>query len=665
MTVGESPLRLSVGSWFRDRPAMIRLAAGLGVLSGAVYLLVRTTTSTGIHPVLFFTLYGAELLGFGAFLVLVAGLWVVDAPAARRSPLAVPVDIILTVATDDLDHLEPALVGALSVRGLTQVRLCDEGDRVAVRELAERYGVDYFAAPEPGKANAINAVLTELTGDLLLVLDAQLVVSPDFLEALSGFFADESVSLVHCSTVRRSGEAGSPETVGFEPSTALQRVDSALWDGSAALIRRESLEAIGGMATSTSTSPLETSLLLQRAGGRLQFHPEPLVQYLDSDPAEPNPVAASVPGRRSSTRAQRIADVGVLVAALAPLQRAILLGYLIIVGIFGILPFSGFGPLVLTVWVLWVAFTWIAVVALERGNVGDTRGVVALTPALIATTLPLIVLILGLGVLAVRWVDTLARFLGAPGFLPPLEPITNLCLTIIGVVSLIILIRFLSGRRREPAQRRLWRFTVDLAAQVDDTSARCVDLHQSGASFLLPRASVEPGDGVPVAIEVRALDGTFTTATGRLRVTSVRAATHAGSTVRVGGPIEWDSRESRAAVIEHCFVVEPYDARTRSSERATRLPVDLPARVGGLAARCVDMSHDGAAFVVPESTWRVGETIVAEVRLLDGSLAQGFIDIRSVQPAGDGRVRLGGSASWNDPRWLSGYASVHPDGRPD
>ena len=54
------------------------------------------------------------------------------------------------------------------------------------------------------------------------------------------------------------------------------RWGSAFWCGSAAVIRREALLGVGGIATETITEDFHTSLKLHASGWRIRYHAEPL-----------------------------------------------------------------------------------------------------------------------------------------------------------------------------------------------------------------------------------------------------------------------------------------------------------------------------------------------------------------------------------------------------
>jgi hypothetical protein len=91
---------------------------------------------------------------------------------------------------------------------------------------------------------------------------------------------------------------------------------------------------------------------------------------------------------------------------------------------------------------------------------------------------------------------------------------------------------------------------------------------------------------------------------------------------RISGPISWRDADSRTAVIDQCYVVEPYRARHRAWARsAPRVPVALAAELRGSTSVCSDVSLGGASFVTEDSGWLVDDTVPMTVRTAAGQSA--------------------------------------------
>lgn len=714
------PTGLRVGSTFQRRPRLVQTLAVAAALAGAGYLTWRVVaTAPGVSPLLFWPLWTAELWGYVAFLSLTLDAWRLDA-TPRPVPLDLSTDILIATYDEDVDIVEPTIVGALGIRGRTTVHLCDDGRREEMRELAERHGIRYVTRPDNrhAKAGNINAVLPSLEGELVLILDADHVPSPDLLEATSGFFADPSVAVVQTAhsfrnhnSVMHDEEGRHEQSLFFDVLLpGRDRIGSAFWAGSAAVLRTDALRSVGGLATRTSTEDFETSLLLQRAGYRIRYLNEHLIQGLAPDTlgayltqrsrwAE-GTLASYRRGHRAAwsrdlTLAQRLSYTGGLLYYLTPLQRLTYSVYLVLVGIFGLLPVGTLPslPHFLIAWGSWTTLSLLAVSALERGATGPTEGVRNLFAAFEAflraipslwsaepmrfdvtpkneadlggwnsvrlLRVPIALALLTLTVLTLRWTDTARVALGAEAWLPPLPPFAMLVITAFGVLDVVIIVRFAVKLWFRRQYRALWRFPVDVHATVDGTPSTCLDLHQRGAAVAIEAALAER-ETFAITLELTLSDGRTATARGRLSPTSRRPLPD--GTIRVGGPVEWDDHASRLAVIDRCYVFEPYGARRAFLQRrAPRFAASLPARIGRARARMIDVSDFGAAF---QCATRVrlapGSRHQVEVRLPDGRLESGWFTVLNVREDG-ARQRVGGEMEWRSTDWIGPDLMPRPD----
>jgi cellulose synthase (UDP-forming) len=715
---------LRIGSWFQ---AHERLAQSLGVLAivaGAGYLSWRVTaTREGADPILFWVFLGAEVFGFIAFIIMVCEAWRL-APTPRLPVLQAQVDIVIATYNEDADVVEPTLVGALAIRGNTMIHLCDDGRRPEMKDLAERYGVRYVTriGNAHAKAGNINAVLPSLDGDLLLVLDADHVASPDILDAMSGYFARERTALVQSAhsfrnhnSIMHSEEGRHEQSLFFDVLLpGRNRLSSVFWCGSAALIRTSALRQVGGIATQTPTEDFETSLLLQAAGYDLTYHNEHLIQGVAPDNMAAYVVQRArwaegslaafhwklrLPFNRRLSKGQHLSYLGALLHYLMPVQRTIYAVVLVLVGVWGIVPVSVSSVTALTAWGLWMIASAVAITALHRGSSGVLDGLryekmsfeahlrgaprllsqrpmaFAVTPkndvdlggwqAVALLRVPLfIAAVLALTLLA-RGADAIVVATTGTGFLAPLElP----ALVVIGIFALIEIVTTLVVARsvyRRRQLRALWRFPVSLAGTFATEPAACVCLHQGGAAFLVRAHQNALGDQVAISVVCDRTDGSTFEAQGTLTVSSQISVSESGMLQRISGPISWRDADSRTAVIDQCYVVEPYRARHRAWARsAPRVPVALAAELAGSTSVCSDVSLGGASFVTEDSGWLIDDTVPMTVRTAAGQSAAGNLRIRSVSAHPAGGFRVAGVASWNDTSWLADYGAFVLTPRP-
>ncbi len=710
--------RLRLGSWFQSRATVIRVLASITLATGIVYLTWRlVATSWSVPGWLFWPLFIGEFMGFATYFMLAFDAWDIK-PTARRSPLDVPVDILIATYNEELAIVEPTVLGAKRVHGRTTIYLCDDGRRPEMKALAERHGIEYVTRNDNkgAKAGNINAVLPRLTGELVLVLDADHVPSPDFLEATTGYFTDPTLALVQTAHSFRNhnsvmhGEVGRHEQSLFFDVLlpGRNRLGSVFWCGSAAVIRTSALREVGGLSTRTSTEDFETSLTMQVAGYRTQYHNEHLIQGL-----APDNLAAYIvqrarwaegtlaawqngqrrPWHKNLSWRQRLSYTGSLLYHLNPIQRIFYFGTFLAVGIFGLMPIGDGGTVSVILWVLWVVLSTTATMALERGASTPFEGVrnhaISFEPFLRALPwllkpqtmvfkvtpknevdlggwdsvrllrLPLAIAAVTAGVLLVRWVDYVIMAFGGTPFLAPIYPLALLAMSVFGTIEVVIVARLAWAVWSRKQYRRLWRFPVELSMRGDGVTGQCIDMHQEGAGIILPRAAVDGKATLNIEIDCRKTDGTLAVATGVLTISSIRDLSESGDSVRVGGSVVWNTDECREAVIEHAYIVEPYVARNRYwVRRAPRLPVLMPATVETQKATCIDISINGAAFVVDGGQWNINDELHPTIELSDGGVATGLFEVRSAVARPDGRTRLGGVMTWQDTGWINDYVTL-------
>lgn len=711
---------LSFGSWFQTRPKLAQALAIVAGGTGIYYLTWRiVVTLPNANPFFFWLLFSAELFGFITYAIHVVEAWEIPA-TPRLAPLDVPVDILITTFNEDADVVLPTILGAMLVRGNTTVWLCDDGRRPEFEKLAKTHGIRYHTRPDnkDAKAGNINSVLPKLEGDLILVLDADHVPSPDFLEATSGYFAQTKIAIVQSAhsfrnhnSVMHSEKGRHEQSMFFDVLLpGRNRLNSAFWCGSAALIRRSALLEVGGMATYTSTEDFETSLKLQVAGYQIRYHNEHLIQGLAPDNLESYTIqrfrwaegylSSFAKGRRLALHknlswGQKMSYIGGVLYYLTPIQRLIYSFLLFSVAIFGVHPFGVLTKDFLAVWGTWALLSLVAGAALDRGVSSPFESIrnafiifEACLKALPAMWVkrpmkfhvtpknevdlggwrvirilawPLALYSLMVGALIVRWID-IALAQSGSACLPPISNDSILVGTLFVAFEASILVAATVKYFRRRQYRHLWRFPVTLRASLDGVAVQAVDLHQGGMGLDVSSeaaGNLHLGDTLPVWVECRRLNGDNQSAEGTFEVRHLASGISMGNTLRIGGTMKWDAEASKEAVIEHCYVVEPYLARNRAWSRLSpRVKVSLPATIAGRPARVIDLSLAGAALVAKRSSAKVGDVIPLKVSLDSHEMVIGKIQVRNVSKLKNGDIRLGGLAYWENTTWMQDLAPM-------
>ena len=200
-------------------------------------------------------------------------LLAVTLAAAKR--ISYPDDKKTVVLCDDggtdqrCNHSDPAVSDKAQARRATLQALC--------RELGVVYTTR--AKNEHAKAGNLNAALQKVSGELVLILDADHVPTPDFLARTVGYFAERPrlflVQTPHFFTNRDPIERNLalPESCPSENEMfyseihrGLDRLGGAFFCGSAALLRRRALDEVGGISGETITEDAETALDIHARG---------------------------------------------------------------------------------------------------------------------------------------------------------------------------------------------------------------------------------------------------------------------------------------------------------------------------------------------------------------------------------------------------------------
>ncbi|HEU5141812.1 MAG TPA: glycosyltransferase family 2 protein, partial [Solirubrobacterales bacterium] len=505
--------------------------------------------------------------------------------------------------------------------------LLDDGRRPEMEELAKAAGARYLTRPDNSHAKAgnINAALPRTDGELVLMLDADHVPMPDALDAMIGYFDDERVALVQSPHDFFNHDSVQHYVVGRHEQSLFYRVvcpgkdrhGAAYWCGSAALLRREALLEIGGVATETIAEDFHTTIRLQRHGWTSRYHDEVLVQGLaphDLDGyllqrdrwARGNLAVFTL--RESPLRAreltplQRLSYFVSLAAYLAPPMRLLLLATLGLVIWTGELPMKVSIAALAALWLPSVSLNLLAGSALARGymRIGETahyelmtmeiytralrcifvpgRTAFKVTPKQGADAgglqavrkLRLVVLaavVLGVGT-ALRALD-----LAGVGPLPDMPGIATWVVVILGLIELRRVMRTLVTVGRRQQRRQVYRFEGDAAAHCFDGDAhvggRLVDASAAGVGLVLD-APLPLGSRPSVVLELQ--DATGATHEVAVEV-AVRSCREADGRHLVGATIERIDPASRMWLMEWCYVVCSHE-RLRG-RRPALVPADV------------------------------------------------------------------------------------------
>ncbi len=208
------------------RTLMFRFAAIVYLAVGFNYLWWRWTESINPDAYVFsITLYVAELLMFLVSILMIANYWSyrnikpgkpvkrlgqIDPETTEEEDRPVRIDVLIATYNEPLAIVSETVRDALAMRYKhkevnIRIYLCDDGQRDGrdtqkenFKAFAESLGVGYFVRPDNRgyKAGNLNHAFWQTNGDLVVILDADTRVFPDFLNNLTGYFRDPKMAWI-------------------------------------------------------------------------------------------------------------------------------------------------------------------------------------------------------------------------------------------------------------------------------------------------------------------------------------------------------------------------------------------------------------------------------------------------------------------------------------
>lgn len=267
-----------------------------------IYLVWRAGTLNPDAPVFSGLVYGAELFGFGATLLHLFMVWRLSIHHAPTAPSGLSVDIFVPSYNEPVDMVRRTLLAARNVDYPHGTWLLDDGNRAEMAALAAELGIHYLARTDNrhAKAGNLNNALKHSTADFIAIFDADHAPKRNFLDETLGFFRDPKLSFVQTPqdffNLDSYQHRKSPrdQQVWTEQSLFFRVIQrgkdvwgAAFFCGSCAVVRRSTLDEIGGFCTQSITEDLETSVAIHKAGYRSIYIPEPLAFGIAPSSASP------------------------------------------------------------------------------------------------------------------------------------------------------------------------------------------------------------------------------------------------------------------------------------------------------------------------------------------------------------------------------------------
>jgi cellulose synthase (UDP-forming) len=231
------------------------------------------------------------LAEFYAFVILFLGYFQTIWPL-RRAPMPLPdneeewphIDVLIPTYNEPLDVVRYTALGAINIdwpADKLHVYILDDGRRKEFEQFAFEAGIGYKIRPDNAHAKAgnINTALKTLTSPYVAIFDCDHVPTRSFLQMTMGWFLrDHKLAILQTPHHFYSPDPFERNLGQFriipnegELFYGVVQDGNDFWNatffcGSCAVLRREALDEIGGIAIETVTEDAHTSLRLQING---------------------------------------------------------------------------------------------------------------------------------------------------------------------------------------------------------------------------------------------------------------------------------------------------------------------------------------------------------------------------------------------------------------
>lgn len=280
-----------------------RVVALLTMFITSYYLYWRYTETFNPQSLFFsWALFSAELFGAITTFLFFFTVW---KPKARTAPPSVPgrsVDVLIPTKNESVAVLRKTLLACNDLRYPHRTLVLDDGNRPEVRALSEELNCVYLAREthDHAKAGNLNYGLQHSKAEFIAVFDADHIPLPHFIDTLIGYFEDNKVGFVqvpqefynidsmqHRTDWKKKTIWGEQYLFFSLIQPGKDHWGAAYFVGSCAILRRKTLDDIGGFATASITEDMLTSIKIHAKGWTSVYHNENLAFGIAAETLKP------------------------------------------------------------------------------------------------------------------------------------------------------------------------------------------------------------------------------------------------------------------------------------------------------------------------------------------------------------------------------------------
>lgn len=246
------------------------------------------------NPVLFYLLFFGEIYHVLMAVLFSITLW----PRKKKTPALATqekflpsVDIFITVTGEPKKIVKQTALGALNqtypnkkVFLLNDGYVAKKDNWKEIEELAKELKIDCITRKKAhgAKAGNINNALQNTSGELVVILDADMVPYTDFLSKIVPYFVDAKVGFVQTPQYYNNHKKNEITNGSWEQQELFfgpimlgkDGHNSAFICGTNVVIRRQALEEAGGMCEDNIAEDFLTSQYIHRKGWKSHYVPE-------------------------------------------------------------------------------------------------------------------------------------------------------------------------------------------------------------------------------------------------------------------------------------------------------------------------------------------------------------------------------------------------------